>query len=83
MRLIRAKVELDEADAAIVYRTDAMASEQVQMVPIPTDLNVLAQYPIGVIEGSENRQIANKWLSYLFSPHGQKVLARHGFMVNL
>ncbi len=42
VRLVRAKVELGEADAAVVYRTDAAASDRVRVVSIPATFNVRA-----------------------------------------
>ena len=44
VRLVRAKIELGEADAAIVYRSDA--DEAVRVVEVPRNLNVKASYPI-------------------------------------
>lgn len=79
VRLVRAKVELGEADAAIVYRTDATPSSRVQMVPVPAVLNVRADYHIGVIERSPHPELAERWVAYVQSEEGQGILAQHGF----
>ena len=79
VRLVRAKVELGEADAAIVYRTDATPSSGVQIVPIPAVLNVRADYHIGVIEGSPHLELAKRWIAYIQSEEGQAILVQHGF----
>jgi molybdate transport system substrate-binding protein len=81
VRLARAKVELGEADAAIVYRTDAGSSERVRTVPIPADVNVIADYPIAIVTRTTAREAAEAWIALLVSPDGRSVLARHGFMV--
>jgi len=81
VRLARAKVELGEADAAIVYRTDAGSSDRVRIVEIPPEFNVIADYPIGVLRRTTVPATAEAWVSLLMSPEGRTVLARHGFIV--
>jgi molybdate transport system substrate-binding protein len=81
VRLARTKVEMGEADAAIVYRTDAGSSQQVRVIEIPRDLNVIADYPVAVLEGSTMRNAALAWIALLTSEEGKAVLERHGFIV--
>jgi molybdate transport system substrate-binding protein len=81
VRLARTKVEMGEADAAIVYRTDAASSDQVRVIDIARELNVLADYPIGVLRGSTMQGAAEAWVALLMSPEGQAILARHGFII--
>jgi molybdate transport system substrate-binding protein len=82
VRLARAKVELGEADAAIVYRTDAGSSDRVGIVEIPSEFNVIADYPIGVLRRTTVPTAAEAWVALLVSPQGRAVLARHGFIVD-
>ena len=79
VRLARAKVEMGEADAAIVYRTDAGSS--VQVVEIPRELNVVADYAIGIVRDARARDAAEAWLALVVSPEGRAVLERHGFVL--
>ncbi len=81
-RLVRAKVELGEADAAIVYRTDA-APGRVQTVRVPPRANVRAQYLIGVVAGAENAAGAERWAGFVASPEGRRILSRHGFLTDV
>ena len=88
VRLIRAKVELGEADAAIVYRTDAVASDQVGVIDIPDDVNVSATYVITAIGGDhgpsdERRSATLEFLSFVRSEEGQAILAGLGFDVEV
>ncbi len=78
VRQVLAKVELGEADAAIVYRTDA-ARRAVQVIPIPPELNVTAHYPVAVLANSRQPALAAQFVELLRSPAGAATLARFGF----
>lgn len=80
VRQVLAKVALGEADAAIVYRTDAAsAPDKVDAIPIPPELNVTARYPIAVLTKAPHPELAAKWVAYVRSPAGQEILTRFGF----
>ncbi len=81
VRLVRAKVELGEADAAIVYRTDA-ASDRVRQVAIPAALNVRASYPIAALTGSPRPAQAAAFVAFTRSEPARAILARHGFLTD-
>lgn len=82
VRLVRAKVELGEADAAVVYRTDAAASTKVKQVALPAELNVRANYPIAVLTKAPQPELARRWVSYVLSPVGKTALTARGFLVD-
>jgi molybdate transport system substrate-binding protein len=74
-------VSVGDADAAIVYTTDAKAAgTTVQSVRIPAWLNVYAIYPIAPVASSQNLDLANAFVKYTVSPAGQKTLASFGFL---
>jgi molybdate transport system substrate-binding protein len=76
-----AAVSNGDADAAIVYRTDARAAgTSVQSVRIPAWLNVYAIYPIAAVAASTNQDLAEAWVEYTVSPAGQKALESFGFL---
>ncbi|MBK8014837.1 MAG: molybdate ABC transporter substrate-binding protein [Deltaproteobacteria bacterium] len=79
VRLIRAKVELGEADAAFVYRTDALGSSKVEAIEIPPEINVRARYFMGVTARAKSTAAAEAFVAHVLSPEGQGVLARRGF----
>jgi molybdate transport system substrate-binding protein len=80
VRQVLAKVALGEADAAIVYRTDALASRgAVEVISIPPELNVVAEYPIAVLRGAPQAGLARAFVELVLSSAGRAVLARHGF----
>ena len=76
-----AAVQHGDADAAVVYVTDAKAAgSTVTEVPIAASLNVLAIYPIARVAGSQNTKLADAWITYVLSGAGQKTLAKFGFL---
>jgi molybdate transport system substrate-binding protein len=76
---VLAKVALGEADAGIVYVSDAaMAGDQVQVVDIPDEVNVVATYPIAALAGGDE-VLATAFIAYLLSEEGQANLASFGF----
>jgi molybdate transport system substrate-binding protein len=75
VRQVLVKVSLGEADAAIVYRTDAStAAGKVLAIDIPGA--PLAEYPIAAVSDSP---LAAQFLAMVLSPEGQAVLQRFGF----
>jgi molybdate transport system substrate-binding protein len=74
-----AKVALGEADAGIVYVSDATAAgDQVQVVDIPDEVNVIATYPVAVLAGGDE-VLGSAFVAYLLSAEGQAVLEHYGF----
>lgn len=75
-----AQVALDEGDAGIVYRTDAMTSTRVITIPVPSTANVQATYAGVVVKASRNTDAARRFLAWLAGPDGQAILASFGFL---
>jgi molybdate transport system substrate-binding protein len=81
VRQVLAKVVLGEADAGIVYRTDAAtAAGKVEVVEIDPDVNVIAEYPVARVTGARQPALALEWITLLRSPEGQRQLAQSGFL---
>jgi molybdate transport system substrate-binding protein len=79
IRQVLTKVQLGEADAGIVYVSDAVAVPELLQVEIPADANVIAEYPITALAGSEVPELANEFVDYVLSPAGQATLEKWGF----
>jgi len=73
------KVQLGEADASIVYVSDAVAAPELQKIEIPAEVNVIAQYPIAPLLGSANSDLTNEFVAYVLSSDGQATLKKWGF----
>jgi molybdate transport system substrate-binding protein len=75
------KVLSGDADAGIAYVTDVTpdVSDQITLIRIPDDVNVIATYPIAVVSGSKEADLAQRFVEYVLGP-GQKTLAGYGFL---
>ena len=79
VRSVLQKVELGEADAGIVYRTDAAATHgKVRTITIPAAANVTGSYWIAEVD--QWYDTAKSFVNYTRSPDGQKILQQHGFL---
>jgi molybdate transport system substrate-binding protein len=84
VKQVASKVQLGEADAGIVYSTDVTPAlrDAVRVIQIPPEFNVIANYPIAAVKGANNEAGARAFITYVLSPAGQAILARHGFLVS-
>ncbi len=74
------KVTAGEADAGIVYVTDVIAAgDDAEMVEIPADINVVAQYPVATVATSEHQDVDRAFIDFLTGPEAQGILGDHGF----
>jgi molybdate transport system substrate-binding protein len=81
VRQVLAKVLLGEADAGIVYRSDASAAKgKVALVEIPPELNVTAAYPIAALKAAPHPDLASAFIALVRSPAGATVLREAGFV---
>ena len=80
VRGVVTKVTAGEADAGIVYVTDVTAAgDAADMVEIPADINVVAEYPIASVAASQNPEVDQAFIDFLTGPDGQAILADYGF----
>jgi molybdate transport system substrate-binding protein len=74
------KVTTGEADAGIVYVTDAIgAGDKVAAVAFPEAAGAVNTYPIAALKGSKNPELARKFVDLVTGEAGQKVLNAAGF----
>ncbi|MGW0578951.1 molybdate ABC transporter substrate-binding protein [Streptomyces sp. NPDC002920] len=75
------KVELKEADAAVVYKTDVHAAgDKVEGVDFPESADAINDYPIALLKDAPNAAAAKAFIALVQSADGQKVLSEAGFL---
>ena len=80
VKAVLTKVELDEADAGLVYATDAAsAGDTVDTIAIPGSSEAVNSYLVAPLRQSEHLDAAGAWVELLLSKKGQDVLREAGF----
>jgi molybdate transport system substrate-binding protein len=79
VRLVVTKVELGEADAGIVYVSDAVGAGGLLSLPIPDEFNVSATYPLAALSGAPEPGLAAEFTAAVLSAQGQSSLQAWGF----
>ena len=79
VRLVRAKVELNEADAAIVYCSDATTSNKIKRIPLPEAIDTMVSY-FGARTTSGKKSLqAHAWLNFMKTRNADRIFKRFGF----
>lgn len=80
VKAVLSKVILGEADAGIVYASDAVAAaDDVMTIPVADDVNVINTYYIAAVKDADAEQLARDWLDLVVSQAGQLVFSAEGF----
>ncbi|MGW1728799.1 molybdate ABC transporter substrate-binding protein [Streptomyces sp. NPDC002306] len=75
------KVELKEADAAVVYQTDVHAAgDKVEGVEFPESAGAINDYPIVLLKDAPNAEAAKAFVALVRSAEGGQVLTGAGFL---
>lgn len=77
---VLAKVTNGEADAGLVYVTDALkAGDKVSTVRFPESADAVNVYPIAILKHASQPALAQKFVDLVTGATGQKVLNQAGF----
>ncbi|MGH2557273.1 MAG: molybdate ABC transporter substrate-binding protein [Actinomycetota bacterium] len=81
VKAVVTKVLSGDADAGIAYVTDVAPNlaDRITVITIPDHVNVIATYPIAVVAGSQEADLAQRFVQYVLG-EGQAILAEYGFL---
>ena len=80
VKAVLSKVQLDEADAGLVYATDAAASRnKLTAIDIPTSNENLNSYSIAVLNAADKPVLAQAFVDLVLDARGRRVLEDAGF----
>ena len=82
VRQVLAWVETGDADAGVVYATDAAISDKVKVAAVaPDDTHKPIVYPAAVLKDAKNMNEAKDFLAFLQTNAAKKVFEKYGFKV--
>lgn len=80
VRQVLAYVESGDAEAGIVYQTDANISDKVKVAAVAEEnTHSSLVYPVAVIKDSKNQEAARDFVDFLFSDEASAVFEKYGF----
>ncbi len=80
VRTVLTWVENNEVDCGVVYATDAMSSDKVNIITeAPAGSHKEVTYPVAVIKSSKNVDASKAFLDFLQSSEAAKVFEKYGF----
>lgn len=82
VRHVLTKVQLGEADAGVVYASDATASMlngvELEVIEFPDSVPTRAEYPMALVKDG-NSELGSAFIAFVLSDGGQEILAHYGF----
>jgi molybdate transport system substrate-binding protein len=82
VRQVLTYVETGNADAGLVYATDAQTSGKVRVVATaPESTHDPIVYPVAVVKGGHNEEASRRFVEFLRSPEAQAIFVKHGFTI--
>src|SRR6204780_3521867 len=80
VRAVLTYVETGNADAGLVYQTDANTSKKIRVIAIaPPDSPDPILYPVAVLRDSKNKPAARAFVEFLEGPDARAVFQKYGF----
>ncbi len=81
VRAALAAVAAGDADAGIVYKTDALISKDVRIVhEVPAAEGPRILYPVALVKDGPAPEAARRFVAHLATPEARAVFARFGFL---
>lgn len=80
VRQVLSYVETGNVNAGIVYKTDALVSDKVEIIDTAdADTHTPIIYPVGIVKDTKNYDAAKEFYTFLQSDEALKVFEEYGF----
>ncbi len=82
VRAALAAVEAGNADASVVYKTDAAISKKVKVAfEVPLEEGPKIRYPMAMVKDAKAPEAGKRFFAYLSSDEAGKIFRKYGFIV--
>lgn len=68
-----------DADAAIVTEDSSFGNKEIELIPIPKDINIPQILPIGTLKITKHTDEANIFVDFVSSNKGKEIFEKYGF----
>jgi molybdate transport system substrate-binding protein len=80
VRQVLSYVETGNVDAGILYSTDTVVSTKVKIAAnAPDEINARIVYPVAVVKASQNTDVAQDYIDFLFTKEAKAIFEKYGF----
>jgi molybdate transport system substrate-binding protein len=84
VRQVLSYVETKNVDAGIVYKTDALISDKVRIIPLKgNELHDPIVYPVGVVAGTKHLNESIDFFKFLKGQEAMRIFKKYGFKAAL
>lgn len=70
---------MKQADASIIWEDNVINVSDIKTIQIPKEKNTIKTIPIAVVEKSQNKEMAKKFVEYVSSDEGKSIFNKYGF----
>lgn len=82
VRTVLTWVETGEVDLGLVYETDALTSDKIEIISeAPQGSHKEVSYPVASVKASENKEAAQDFLDFLSSDKAKELFEKYGFTI--
>src|SRR5262249_46178784 len=82
VRAALSAVEAQDAEAALVYKTDTAISKRVRVCyEVPANDSPTIRYPVAILKKCQDAAASKRFFEYVNSKEADQVFARFGFIV--
>jgi molybdate transport system substrate-binding protein len=73
------QLALKQGDAGLIWEDNGFEAEDIEVIEIPEDQNVIDKVPACVLSFTEQKELAQVFVTFVSSDEGKEIFKNHGF----